>query len=482
MIESLRAVGYSLPSAIADIVDNSISAAAKNVHLQFEWDGAKSFISVVDDGTGMTEPELLAAMTLGSKSPLEMRDPRDLGRFGLGLKTASFSQARRLIVKSRCAHGGWSTRIWDLDYVAEWSEWRLLKEAAADEVEYLKQFESMVHGTIVMWSKIDRVVDKDRSLNDQRAHRRFLEVIDDVEHHISMVFHRFLERRNKLLIDINGVPVEPWDPFLRHELATQSLPEESLQQGEVKVFPYVLPHHSKISEATFRKAQGPHGWNAQQGFYIYRNERLLVPGHWLGFGFQKEEHYKLARIQVDIPTSSDLAWAIDVKKSRARPPASVREDLKRIARLTRDTASNIYRNRGKIVARSVSEDFVFTWLHSVLHGKISYQINREHPLVKATLKCSKEQRNNILALLKLIEETLPKEQIWLDNQESVESRTDPFESVDKQELVSVLSPIFEFLKSQELAVDDIRKHLLAMEPFNRFPNIVNSFCNSQRGA
>lgn len=478
MIESLRAVGYSLPTAIADLVDNSISANARNIWITFEWNGGSSFVRLVDDGHGMNTEELVVGMTLGGKSPLEPRDSADLGRFGLGLKTASFSQCRRLSVSSKKQGLPTVFRCWDLDYVSRCGEWRLLKEPESTALEQQEPLNKLKSGTVVLWEQLDRLVASNTAADDKKSHKRFFEAVTEVERHLGMVFHRFLERRNRIHIWINENEIDPWDPFLQGETATQNLPEETiqLQSGVIKVFPFVLPHHSKIDDDTFKKASGLAGWNGQQGFYVYRNERLLVPGHWLGFGFQKEEHYKLARIQIDIPSSMDAEWTIDVKKSRARPPALARESLRRIARLTRDIASGIYRNRGKIVVRTISQDFIFTWLRAIKEGKISYRINRDHPIVVAALSCSSEKATTN-ALLRLIEETLPKEQIWLDNQESVESRTDPFEGLDRKEISAVLKELYTFLKSTGLSNAEVRERLASMEPFNHFPSLVNSVCD-----
>jgi len=479
MIESLRAVGYSLPTAVADLVDNSIAALAQNVWIHFEWNGSESYVSIRDDGHGMDEKELVNAMTLGSRSPLEARGYQDLGRFGLGLKTASFSQCRKLIVRSQRAAGQASLRCWDLDYVSNKAEWRLLKQVDTNNSGALAAIDTFQSGTVVLWEILDRLVSATANISEKRAHTRFLESIRDVERHLAMVFHRFLERRNPLRIWINGNLIEPWDPFLKSETATQSLPEEVIQlsSGIIRVSPYVLPHHSKLSEDVFKLASGVNGWNAQQGFYVYRNERLLVPGHWLGFGFQKEEHYKLARIQVDVPTSMDFEWAIDVKKSRARPPADAREPLRKLARLTREVASGIYRNKGRIIGRTISDDFVFIWLRHDKQGKISYKINREHPLVLAALSGSQDDKSRVNALLRLVEETVPKEQIWIDNQESLESRTEPFEGAERREIESLLDEIYSYFSSNNMASDLIRERLCSMEPFSRFPELVERVCN-----
>ena len=140
MIESLRGVGYSLETAIADLVDNSIAAGARNAWLDFHFEGPNSWFTLLDDGRGMDADGLRLAMTVGGRSPLETRTAKDLGRFGMGLKTASFSQCRVLTVASRQAHGETSVRRWDLDYIArpEVNEWRLLLDAAEGSAPHLR--------------------------------------------------------------------------------------------------------------------------------------------------------------------------------------------------------------------------------------------------------------------------------------------------------------------------------------------------------
>lgn len=179
LVESLRAFGYSLRTAIADLVDNCISASAQNVWIRFEWDGAHSFISLRDDGFGMTDAELVAAMRPGSKSPLEEREPSDLGRFGLGLKTASFSQCRRLSVVTRTKDEPSVARCWDLDYINTAREWRLLKKVNQHRLTEAGE-EIGQQGTIVLWEEMDRVTGSART-DDKNAYNRFLESIEEVK-------------------------------------------------------------------------------------------------------------------------------------------------------------------------------------------------------------------------------------------------------------------------------------------------------------
>jgi hypothetical protein len=482
MVESLRAFGYNMQTAIADLIDNSISAGAKNVWLSFCWDGANSHVSIRDDGHGMTEAQLIDAMRPGSQSPMMERDSDDLGRFGLGLKTASFSQCRRLTVASRSENHQVATRRWDLDYVNQFDEWRLLRSPAEGSAEKLNMLASMIHGTIVLWECLDRVVGEAKT-NDQKAQDDFFETIEVIENHLAMVFHRFLEKRDCLKIWIGKHSIKPWNPFLLDAQTTQFLPVELLffKSEVVTVRPYVLPHHSKITSDTYNKAAGVNGWNAQQGFYVYRNERLLVAGDWLGLGYHKDEHYKLARIQLDLPNSMDSEWNINVKKSRARPPASLKAELKRISRLTRHRAAEIYRHRGKVLARESADKYVFPWDRKLRRGKVFYAVNQEHPLVEEVLNLPDIYQPAIRALLRLLEETVPVQQIWIDNSTEPEKQTQPFDGTPSEEVVEVMIQIYHALRKSGMTEDQSRDRILTMEPFQHFETLVETLSDQLTG-
>jgi hypothetical protein len=483
MMESLRASGYNVQTAIADIIDNSITAKAHNIWLNLHWDGTNSYISIQDDGYGMTEAQLISAMRLGSQNPLQERKLDDLGRFGLGLKTASLSQCRRLTVASRSENHVVAIRRWDLDYVNQVDEWRLLRTPAGDSAQRLSDLEAMSHGTIVLWECLDRIIGEAKT-DDQKAQDDFLEMVEVVETHLAMVFHRFLEKRDRLKIWINHRLVEPWNPFLPDVQATQILPLEPLAfKGEtVQVQPYVLPHHSKIDSDTYNKAAGTNGWNAQQGFYVYRNERLLVAGDWLGLGgYRKDEHCKLARIQVDLPNSMDSDWNIDIKKSRARPPTQLKADLKRIARLTRYRATEIYRHRGKVIARENAEKYVFPWDKKLRRGKVFYAVNQEHPLVQEALKLPGTYQSIIRALLRLLEETVPVQQIWIDNATEPEKQPLPFDGTPSDQVLEVIVEIYRALRKSGMTQDQARDRILTMEPFQHFETLVKTLSDQLIG-
>jgi hypothetical protein len=478
LVESLRAFGYSLRTAIADLIDNSIAAKANNIWVHFEWNGSESWITVKDDGEGMTDEQLSSAMRPGSQSPLEERSPQDLGRFGLGLKTASFSQCRKLTVLSKKMNDPLVSRCWDLDYINQTGEWRLIKAIQPDPLPIINEIIAD-QGTIVFWEVLDRVVGNVKA-DDDKAYKRFLESIEKVKEHLAMVFHRFLEGPNSIKIWVNKRAVTPWDPFLRKE-GTRELPVEKhfCKGNELTVTPYVLPHHSRISSEVHKQASGPNGWNAQQGFYIYRNKRLLVGGDWLGLGFQKEEHYKLARIQIDIPNSMDDEWQIDVKKSRAKAPGYLRQDLKRIANITREQAVEVYRHRGKVVARQNSQSFVFLWEQKRRHGKFFYSINREHPLVQQAYRSA--TKSDIDALLSLLEEAIPMAHILITNANEPDMFGRPYEGAPPDALLSVLKGSFAALLNSGISPEESKKRLVGMDPFNLFPEQVEKFLSEQTG-
>lgn len=480
LIESLRAFGYTLEASVADIIDNSIVAGASRIDLLFSWRGEHSTVVIMDDGCGMSEADLINAMRPGSRNPLDDRAPGDLGRFGLGLKTASFSQCRKLTVGSKVCRQSVVIRSWDLDYVQSSGEWRLKKQNPDYAEGVFSPLEEREAGTIVLWEQIDRLV-HGAAADDERRENLFYEHIDNVKRHLAMVFHRFLETKGSLKIFINGRSLEPWDPFLKNHPATQQLSDEPLHisGSRIIVSPYVLPHRSKMDEITYEKAGGPRGWNARQGFYIYRNRRLIVAGDWLGLGFRKEAHTKLARILVDIPNSMDSEWKIDVRKSVAHPPVSLREDFKRIARLTIDRATAVYRHRGKLVQRQTAEDFVFPWNTNISRNIYSYSINRRHPLIMNILDNSGDQRRRIEAAFRLLEETVPIQTIVLDSVKNPDKLHQPFESLPSEELLMVMREIWDSLKSSGIPSDEAQRRLMGMEPFCDYPEQVSIFVDSE---
>lgn len=493
MIESLRAFGYDLKTALADLIDNSITAAAENVWVDFHWNGSNSYVRVIDDGIGMSEKRLFEAMRPGSKNPLEERDAKDLGRFGLGLKTASFSQCRRLTVASKMEDCEVAIRRWDLDYVAKVDKWHLLKSPAPGSDKCIGKLGKMPHGTIILWECLDRVVGN-CGVEDKIASTQFLLNIKLVEEYLAMVFHRFMESsKPQLKIYINGGDephrISPWDPFLENHSATIVYPNEPIPYGNgiINVKAFVLPHKDKLGDALHKYASGPEGWNAQQGFYVYRNKRLLLPGSWLGLGsphpWAKEEHYKLARIRIDIPNSLDMDWQIDVKKSTAKPPVAIKIRLRDLADKVRKQAREVFAHRGSYGPRPQKQPLKRAWYPVYKQGLHSYKIDRSHPLVKQAKSLDPKYASVIEALLTTLEETVPIQQIWLDTAERPEGPSRPFEAVEKERVAEVIRITYRALRAKEgFTVEAARQYLLGMDAFLDYENIVSQVIASEEGS
>jgi hypothetical protein len=468
MIETFRAIGYNIETAVADIIDNSISANAKNIWINFEWKGAATWLSIKDDGFGMNNEELIQAMRPGSKNPLEDRSNKDLGRFGLGLKTASFSQARKLTViskKKECKSVFWT---WDLDYVNQTGNWHLIDLMPGDFS--INKLDDLNSGTLVIWNDIDRVV-KHLKQDDNKALDKFLIIMEQVKRHLAMVFHRFIEGK-KIKIYFQEHELKPWNPFLFDEQATQSFPEEPLHNGKVVLKGFVLPHKSKISEEKYKEAEGVKGWNEHQGFYIYRNERLLLAGDWLGM-FRKEEHYKLTRIQIDLPNSLDAEWQIDIKKSVARPPLMYRDQIRNYALKVRGQGVEVYRHKGKTIQRSAGQQFVPLWIDHKKADKWYYKINRDHPLIdKIKIDSMNEPEKAIEMLLRFIEETIPTKSIYIKESEEPEAQGKPFDGKDNDVIKNTMQIMYENLVKTGKKPEEAKGIIVNIEPFNLFAHLL----------
>ena len=479
LIESLRSVGYTLPAAVADIIDNSIAAAAKNIYITFHWAGKNSYTIILDDGTGMSEEGLRNAMRPGSKNPLETREPKDLGRFGLGLKTASLSQCRNLCVASKLLRSSLTTRTWDLDALSTSPEWRLLHEPPRVAGTALEKLSAMPKGTAVVWSDLDRLVGSDYT-GDASANARFNDAIDNVREHLSLTYHRFLEDKSVKLY-LNEKPLLPWNPFMRaSSTPSSSTPKEFIKFGKsgVTFQGFILPHKDTITEAEFQENRGPRGWTAQQGFYVYRNKRLLVYGDWLRLGrpsaWTREDHYRLARIRLDISNDSDAEWHLDVKKSMARPPALIRDRLTDLAENVRSKARSVFAHRGAYGRRAAPvTQPERPWISTLRDNRRVYSINREHPSVQAVVRAFPDKSLELAALLRLLEETVPVEQIWLDTAEQSRDHAAPYAGIEFSTIKADMRRVVELYEKMGINTKTAIERLRSIEPFDRYPKLIN---------
>lgn len=333
----------------------------------------------------------------------------------------------------------------------------------------------------MLWELLDRVVG-DAEVSDRAAQNRFLRAVRDVEEHLAMVFHRYISGPSPALriylnTDDDTKHIQPWDPFLEGHPATLWMPEETLAmpEGTVRVRGFILPHKDRLDPHVHHTAAGPSGWNSQQGFYVYRNRRLLVPGSWLGLGsprsWTKEEHYKLARIRIDIPNTMDAAWQIDVRKSTARPPNLIRNRLRGLADVVRKQAREVYAHRGDYGPRSRADTLARLWKSTTRNDLRCYRIDRRHPLVTAALELDQDHR--IGNLLRLLEETVPVQQIWLDAAEKPENHAAPFEQVADSDVRSAIEHTYQALVTHEgLSPEAARDYLAGMEAFRDHQAVI----------
>ncbi len=375
LIQSLRDIGYSAETALADILDNSITAGARRIEILTDLGRSDAAIGILDDGAGMTSDELVEAMRPGSRNPLDDRAADDLGRFGLGLKSASFSQCKRLTVLTR-RRGVFAGATWDLETVARNNRWEI---ELHDESEDLPWGDCLTgDGTLVIWRSLDRLsggIDADDVSRAQHINR----AIAQAERHLRLVFHRFMtDDRRPLRLFLNGRALEPIDPFGMQFAGHQADRADRLDlaHGSVEFQCFTLPHHKALLKADWEELGGPEGHLRSQGFYVYRGRRLIIAGSWLGLARQTELT-KLCRIRVDIPNTMDADWKIDVKKASAQLPPKVRERMRLLVERLSLTSKRTYQRRGQ---RLVNQEYMPLWHRIQKDEAIIYRPDLAHPV------------------------------------------------------------------------------------------------------
>jgi hypothetical protein len=352
LLSSLRDVGYDFATAVADIVDNSIAASARRIDVRITHDDDTPKVIVADDGAGMTEGVLIEALRLGSRREYEADD---LGKFGMGLKTASLSQCRRLVVVSRHSQQRYrvASAILDLDSLATADRWRLSRAPDRDVHGVAGEWLHGSTGTVVIWEKLDRVLPAEgRPTGWDR--RRLLNLVESTAFHLSMVFHRFLEgtkRRQRVRMTVNGRHLKPWNPFAPSEKHSRAMgsQEYEIGTGVVRLQGHVLPARDQFSSpAAFESLSGPRKWNRQQGFYIYRNDRLIQSGGWCGLR-APDEHTKLARISLDFPSLLDPLFNVNIAKMRVSLPGDIRPLAERAVLDIVKAAQSAYRGELRVI-------------------------------------------------------------------------------------------------------------------------------------
>lgn len=466
LLASLRSVGYNEETAIADIVDNCISAQAHEIKILFDW--AKRRIVISDDGLGMSETDLIENMRIGSSDPNKIRDEYDLGRFGMGMKTAAFSLGKKLTVVTK-SDSVVSNASWDLDQIPAIG-WSLIIRDESEISEFSSQMGEQ--GTIVVIEHLDRVIDSD---DEKKAKSKFYRIASKTEKHLALTFHRFIEE-DDLVLELNGNPIKAWNPFILENSATQELPEESVfskdGSAEVTIQPYVLPHKTKFaSDDDYQAAGGPKGWNYHQGVYVYRNRRLIICGTWFDY-IKKEPAYNLARIKIDITSASDEDWKIDIKKSTASLPIYVKESVEREIDICTETSARVYNSRGSYSKSNVSApNLDYVWEQRKNNGRYSFHINRKHSLLNNIKKQLDDQgKATLSAYLALIENFAPFMQSGVtDSLQKGKADTEPDKtSLEYKVQIKELTDMINLFLSQGFTKEETQSTLLDMANYRHF--------------
>ena len=401
-METARSFGnYDLALSLADLIDNSITANSTEIKITIDFNDHDPIISVLDNGSGMNNNQLIVAMRLASQNPNTKKDANDLGRFGLGLKTASFAQASCLTVLSYNGKKYAGAR-WDLENVADWG----MVSFDADEVKSLFTDKDIsTSKTEIIWTKLNRLTENG-TISEKQFNALMVEAIEE----IGLIFHRYLagEIRGKtpLTIIVNEVELKPLDPFYTHHSACQELQTEKISIGgkKIQITPFILPHFSRLMPNEYDKLAGKEGHIKNQGFYVYRNHRLIIKGTWFKL-VPHGELSKLARVRIDIPNSLDSEWKITVDKSEVQIPTALKKRLSDLLNKITFSSNKVFTTKGK---KLTDTRITQIWDQLLNKGKMTFAINQKHPIIGGFLsQLDKKAKQQFVGVLKLLQEGLP---------------------------------------------------------------------------
>lgn len=480
LMGSMRSIGYTFESAISDVIDNSISAHSKSVHLYFPENPLKELaVGILDNGEGMADDALFEAMRYGSSSSEVKRVEDDMGRFGLGMKSASMSMCRILTVASMY-QGTIHAYTWDYNFIKKQKDWITLEldEKEIDVLPYIDELKSEKQGTLVIWRDFD-VLSKASNGQIYTTLNDYKQTVNDS---VSLIFHRFLNSKNKdhISIFINNAEVKGLDPFLENNSKTTTKKEISIAltdsdgiECHIKVKPFILPYASDLKGKERKLVGGVESLKSKQGFYIYRNKRLIVWGTWFGMR-PCSELTKNARIRVDIPNNVDDIFKIDIKKQTAYIPKHIRNQMRRVVNDALEISINKQTHRGR---HENFGDIDYIWSRMVARGGCCYyQINRDSELFKLVRKHMNSECETYLdILMKEIEHNLPIQQIYIDkSNESIEAVDDETEDKNARinDVLNLGITMIDAVKSLKTkTTEQAIKVLMCSEPFCNYKSI-----------
>lgn len=468
LMGSMRHMGYSFSDAVADVMDNSISAGCTYIKLLFPTNPDNIYVGILDDGYGMYDQELFRAMCYGSQANEKEREENDLGRYGLGMKSASLSQCRKMTVVSK-KEGKMSAYRWDYDEITsqgQRSDWSVL-ELEPHEISQLycySEIAGLEHGTLVLWEDFDGMFKS----SGGRLYEALTRNRDNLLDRLPLIYHRFMSE-DGLEIYVNYQKLEPLDPFLVNRsdcswgTIPQPLTDSNGKEHIIQITPYKLPFVTEMSEAELHLIGGAEKMSKMQGFYIYRGRRLIRYGTW--FGTPRHEISKYARVKVDIPNCMDDIWKVDVMKRNAEIPTELAKLLEKtigklIAKSTRQT-----KFRGRAVT-DPKEKEVYVWDRlEAREGYYSYKVNRNNTFIHGVLDLlNDEQKTAVEMMLQQIESHLPIHQLHLDHDENHIDRSE--ESVDKlNDLYEQATMAIEWALIKGAALQEAVKMVLSCEQF-----------------
>lgn len=463
VMESTRSLGYSFHDAVADIVDNSISAGAMNVDVMCDYDCPIPFLSIFDDGCGMSDAELRKAMTYGSKNPLYERDKGDLGRFGLGLKVASLSQCSKLTVVSK-KEGAIHCYCWDLDIIHSENQWSVLVVDPSEiDGMQIEKIHNVSNGTLVIWQNFDVLMKGSDSISASLRTR-----LQNTRDHLSLVFHRFIAKTGQmsdarnLTIRVNEVELKPRDPFLTDNNLTMPRVSQIIRYHDksIRVQGFILPHINKMTDDEIESLGGKGKLQHLQGFYVYRNKRLILPG---GTWFKlsgKKQLQNLARIMIDLPNDLDMEWSVDVKKASVNLPEDFRNELKIVLADVLDTSKRVYHRRGKIAMGEENRMIV----RRDCKTYVTYEINRSHPMI-SNLLSNPDVSHEFSTILSMIEHSIPYDDIRNDFEQKLQSN-----KLTEDELDSYIHAAMVYMKLTGETLDSIS----IKEPYCLYPEVIDN--------
>ncbi len=443
LITGIRAIGYSFSTAVADIIDNGISAKAHRIDIISEVGNGAAYVQFLDDGIGMNYDELENAMLLGSNREGREDSELELGRFGLGLKSASLSQCRIFTVASKLGQE-LNAITFDLNLIEAKNKWnlRVLDDDEICVLPNIDKLSNFVSGTLVIWQDFDKIEGGSKKFEDT-----FREMIAEAKKHVELVFHRFYSSHE---IYFNYRRIEKRDPFL-----IGSAPKQQTGHTErlkvngyyIDVTPYTLPFWNTITDEEKALLGYPKSIHDDQGFYLYRNKRLISWGSWFRMGLKSEQN-KLARVQVDIPSALDSIWMLDVKKSSARIPDVIREELRASVKDSFVRSKKTVRFPGLKEQRAENP----VWIRTInMHEKTAfYSINRDNPLMMELFENLGHGEARLLEiLLSQIETSLPKHSIWNDHTDDTLQIPDRADVLDSEQQINELMDILAMAKPDD---------------------------------